>query len=174
MSAPCAEVQVLRRLPAPNTHAQRVRATRRLYRKYASGRRSVVQIVHALDALRAQNGGQEVCEMAEAALAAVTPVPTVLWLWLCRHARSLRVTTLCHMLRVAGQDARCSRLLERHKHKLTATPDGLVALAHECHNVEWGPAVARPAIAGLLARFPARGPRNHNVESQQQQQSTHA
>ena len=147
----CAEVQVLR---AFGPRVAREHAVLKLCRKYGKGRRSAEQVVMGLDALEAQNDAEGVCDLAAGALFAVTPVPTLVWEWLCRHADVLQVHTVRHMLKVAGSDARCEKHMVVHKHKLVASPDGLVALAHECHRLSWATALARPAIADLLGRMP--------------------
>ena len=79
---------------------------------------------------------------------------SLVWEWACRNAAVLQVHTIRHMLKVAGASPRCEKHLLAHKHHLVATPDGLVALAHECHRLAWAPALARPAIADLLTRLP--------------------
>ncbi len=149
----CAEVQVLR---AFGPRAAREHAALKLCRKYAKGRRSAEQVVMGLEALKARNDDEGVCDLLAAALFVVTPVPTLVWEWACRHADLLQVHTLRHMLKVAGASARCEKHLLAHKDRLVASPDGLVALAHECHRLAWGPDLARPAIANLLSRLPPR------------------
>ncbi len=105
--APSPEVKTLRRLDA--SIRQRHRAILRLCTRYAAGRRSAVQIVHALRALRDQMDLTGLRDLAYLALDAVVPVPTVLWTWVCSHVDLLNAATLRNMLRVADADARCAR-----------------------------------------------------------------
>ena len=143
----CAEVRVLRQFS--DAHAK-ARAVNRLCRRYRRGWRSARQVVLGLDALKAQNEHQLASELVAGALAAVVPVPTVLWTWACRHADTLGVHCLRHVLRLAGTDARYDKHLARHTHRFAKSPDGLVALVHEFHRLPWVPGVAQPAVAALL------------------------
>lgn len=124
---------------------------RKLVRKYVAGVRSASDVVMGLQALAAQNRVTDLQRLLTRALEVVPVVPTVLWLWACRHAHLLGVATLRHMLQTCHTDARCERHLRRHTHRLTQTPDGLVALLHENHRFPaWAPALTGPAVAAFL------------------------
>lgn len=126
----------------------------KLTKKYKQGRRSAREVVQGLDALVARNETELVRLLATTGLLAVTPVPTVLWVWVCDHARLMGANTLRHVIEVAAVDARCARHLLPRAAALTATPEGLVALAHAAHKLPWGPELARPAIAAYLELWP--------------------
>lgn len=157
-SSPCSPVQAMRLLAVRGDELARM--SRRLVRRYARGRTFARQVAMGLDALLARGERVLVSAALDDALAVTDedpagpgPPPAVLWRWACDHVRELSCAPLRRMLRIAARHPRCDERLAYRRLDLTATPEGLVALAHDAHLVSWGPAVAQPAIAEFLERW---------------------
>lgn len=137
----CSEVKHLRTfLP----HGVRRKITEKLVLKYERGRRCASQVCLALAALKAQARYDECDDLVAQSLAAVEPVPTVLWIWACANLDALGCTTLRTMLAMCAGTGAEARRYAKHlmprRADLLKTPDGVVALAHERHRFpEWAP-----------------------------------
>lgn len=150
----CSEVQQLRTFLS---HATRRKVCEKLVVKYERGRRSAAQVCQALDALKAQGRYDECDDVVAQSLAAVEPVPTVLWTWACSNVATLGCTTIRTMLAMCaasttGAEARrYARHLAPRRATLLNTPDGIVALAHERHRFpDWAPDALRTAVRAWL------------------------
>lgn len=142
--AVCPEAQILR-LFVPQ--CVRDRAVRKLVRRYKDGRRSASDVCQALTAMAAQMHWEHCGRLLLDALDAVHPVPTVLWLWACRHVHVLGCGVVRHMLRLAAARTRFETHLKPYIPKMAESIDGTVALIHEAHRFpDWAPPVLRAAI----------------------------
>lgn len=149
----CREVMVLRTFVQSAT---RHRATQRLLTKYAVGRRAAADVADGLAALLAQLQYEEASALLDEALLAVRPVPSVLWDLACRHLESLGQEPLRRMLALTAEDARLDRRLARHRGRLIDSVDGILALLHEAHRLEWAAPLLDAAMRGrfgLRAHF---------------------
>lgn len=143
----CSEVRLLRTFLPRGT---RRNVLEKLTLKYARGRRSASDVCLALQALKAQARLEDCDDLVAQAIAAVEPVPTVLWSWACANLDCLGCTTIRSMLAMcAGADAvarRYAKHLVPRKEHLLKTAEGFVALVHERHRFpEWAPELLRSA-----------------------------
>ena len=148
----CKEVQALRLLVGSDNPVKAL-AVGRLVRKYATGRRSCVDVCQGLDALKAQHQPHHLHTLVVNCLEVVEPVPSCLWVWCCANAGLLPCSVLRHMLTIAAESPRYFRHLAAHLPGLLATPDGVVAALHELHRL---PQIA-DAVDAAVAEL-RRGP----------------
>ena len=143
----CSEVQLLRTFLPRGT---RRKVLEKMALKYERGRRSASDVCMALRALKAQARLEECDDLVAQAIAAVEPVPTVLWSWACANLDCLGCTTIRSMLAMCTGAGAAARRYAKHlmprKAELVKTADGFVALVHERHRFpEWAPDLLRSA-----------------------------